>query len=186
MVMRHVELIPIALVTFALVTISETTIDAQVKNFRPYETWVTKLNGQPDVYGILHDVNDSLIVLSNSVKINDYEPSGYNSITIGEIDEIKLRRKGKFWRSALIGLGVGAVIGGVIGNLSSKNGGGCWGCPADYTAYGAMGLGLVGGVVGTFVGLARINIPINGQKSNFKANEDRLYKYSYKWGPIAP
>lgn len=150
---------------------------AQDKNFRPYEAWVTKLNGLPDSYGILHDVNDSSIVITNSMKLSDFKSSGYHSITIGQIDKIKLRRKGKLWRSALIGLSVGAVVGGVTVASSSS---GFVGIQVPIV------LGGLGALVGTFVGLANIRIPINGQKSNFKANEDRLYKYSYKWGHIAP
>jgi len=146
---------------------------AQGKNFRPYETWVSKLHGLPDAHGILYDVNDSSIVLTNSMKLSDFESSGYHSITIDQIDKIKIRRKGKLWRSALIGLSVGAVVGGVAG--AGSFGG----------LQVAIGFGGLGAIVGTFIGLADKGISINGQKSNFKTNEDRLYRYSYKWGPVA-
>ena len=177
--MKPIELIPIALVALILLTITEATLKAQNKYFRPYETWVTKLNELPESYGILHDVNDSSIVLTNSMKLRNYKSSGYHSISIDQIDKIKLRRKGKLWRSALIGIGVGAVVGGLIANLSYNDNAPCgWFCISRgaNTAIGATGFGLLGGFVGTIVGLARISIPINGQKSNFKANEDRLYK----------
>jgi hypothetical protein len=119
------------------------------------------------------------------MKLRDFETSGYHSIAIDQIDKIRLHRKGKLWRSALIGLGTGALVGALIGNLSyNDNAGGCWICfsKAESTTLGASGFGLTGALVGTFVGLPRIRIPINGKASDFKANQNRLIKYSYKKG----
>ena len=163
-------------------------LTAQNRNFRPYEAWVTKLHGLPDAYGILYDVNDSSIVLTNSMKFRDFETSGYHSVEIELIEKIRLRRKGKLWRSALVGFGAGALAGGLVGNLGYNDGDCAWFCTSrgEETALGALTFGILGSLVGTVVGLTHIRIPINGKKSNFKTNEDRLYKYSYKWGPIAP
>ncbi len=143
--------------------------------------------GLSNSHGLLYDVTDSTILLSNSVDLTDFgSTSSQQSISMYEIDKIHLRRKGRIWRSALIGLGAGAVAGALIGNMTHKENPDCfWFCFSrkDDTTLGAMGGSIVGILVGTFVGLARIGIPINGNKSNFKANQDRLINYSYKWGP---
>jgi len=154
-------------------------LSAQNKKFRPYKAKVIHLHGLPDVDGILYDVTDSSIVLTNSSSFKDFESSGYRSIAIEQIEKIKLQRKGKVWVSALIGAAGGAATGALVESFDDSN----FTATAGFAAGGAV----LGALIGTIVGAAtRIKIRINGQKSQFKASQERLYRYSYKSRPIAP
>jgi hypothetical protein len=106
------------------------TVHGQNKKFRPYEAWVTSIGGLTDSYGVLYDVSDSMIVLTNSLKVNEIDSSEPRQvIPYSEIETIKLFRKGKVLRSSLIGLASGAAVGALLGFATHQDSESCvWVC----------------------------------------------------------
>jgi hypothetical protein len=116
-----------------------------------------------------------------------------------EIQQLRLRRKGRVGRGILTGATAGVVSGVIIG-LASGDDPDC-----DYnpnTLYlpgqflvaafcegtsmtagqkavlAGAGLGLAGGLVGGILGSIKIKIPINGSQNIFEANQARLKRYT--------
>jgi len=87
-----------------------TTTYAQI-NF--YRTWVSFNGGQSEQTGVLFEVKDSSILISNSFKKRDYFNENFTTvdIPINNISIIKTRKKGSFRNRILIGAAAGAIIG---------------------------------------------------------------------------
>lgn len=145
------------------------------KRIRLYEAWVSVQNNPMAARGVLYEIRDSSILLSDSKAITAYTNNSFKiaEINIGEISTIKARRTYSQTRGALIG---GAILGTVtiaaIASIGDE-------IPAWY--YLTMGTtsALLGSGIGALLGSIKKIIPINGDIGNFNSARPGLEKLSY-------
>lgn len=131
-------------------------------------------NDNKIIKGWLYAVNDSQLVLVNSSRalLNpSFDGAGQQVIPIENIRVASMRKKNSALKGALIGLGVGAFTGAIIGfvdgdDVSSPN---SWNILSFTAAEKALGGGLVlgtgGAIIGTIIGaLAKKKFIIGGKK----------------------
>jgi hypothetical protein len=144
------------------------------------KTWIT-LGGGSETQGILYQITDSAVQITNSFIVKDllsgkYQITKINYNNISVIETWSIR---KFNRGVLYGAFAGTMTGMLIGfSLGSDGGGGGFTASDKAVMLGILGF-LGGTLVGTFVGLASIKIPIYGSFDNFNKNKSRLKKHSY-------
>ena len=177
------------------------SIPAQQKTSKKRISYTTiEKSDQTKVHGILYQVEDTKVQLISSplnlnlIKAESHDPDQYDyqDVYAYEIEQIKLKRKGKLARSTLIGLGVGFTTGFIIGLLEGDDPpdppcqGWCFNLsftPETAEGKGAFygtGLGLLGAGIGAIVGSIKLKIPINGSTKQFKASQSHLKKYAYQ------
>ena len=139
-----------------------------------YKAWL-KLNTDPvKQKGVLFEIQDSSVVLSDAKNLADYIDGKFtvSQFKVSSIENIKIRRKRNINRGALIGMAAGFVAGGIAGAfLGQGNAGailwvGCW------------GLGL-GAAVGAAIGSVKISIPIHGDQVKFNERRKKLMTYAF-------
>lgn len=168
------------------------SINAQdtIQNNKIYKTWVS-LNSMPfKINGVLYEIKDSSILVSNSFMIKDYSADRFKitNLFINEIETIKIRRKNNIGRGILIGAISGIVFGSMLGMLSGDDppctGPDAWGC--EIFRQSAGGKALAGGVMFAFVGTGtgaligsfKTKIPIKGSIRNYNSKKNKLREYS--------
>ena len=84
-----------------------------------YKAWVKKTDRSSRLIGALYEVQDTKLLISNSLKLKDYDLNQfeYQDVYAHEIEKIKLRRKGKVGRGILMGAAFGLVTGAIIGKF---------------------------------------------------------------------
>jgi hypothetical protein len=136
------------------------------------------LYGEPSKYsgifnaeGVLYQLNDSSILVSNSLKRKDYSTDNFTvaNLNIAGIETIKIRRRGAFGKGVLIGTVSGMVIGSALGSGDDYSG-----------ALLAVGLTMAGTVIGAGVGSIKIKIPINRSMDQYNTNKSKLRKRAIK------
>jgi len=149
-----------------------------------YKTWISLINRQNTIKGVLYEVNDSSVFVSNSLLKKDYSIGKYNvtKISFSNIDLVKTRMK----NSGVIGASIGAITGFVVGrSIGLKLGDDTPGWGLRFSAkekalwYG-IPMAIGGTVLGGLVGSIRIRIPINGSMDKFNRNKSRLKKYTIR------
>ena len=148
-----------------------------------YKTWISFNNGQNTKKGVLFEVNDSAVLVSNSLLKKDYSLGKYNitKFSFNNIDHIKIRMKNSVRRGSLIGFVTGFVVGGLTGLISGDDPSGFLSFSAKEKAllYGfSMAVGGTG--LGELIGSIKIKIPINGSMDKFNRNKSRLKKYTIR------
>jgi hypothetical protein len=148
-----------------------------------YKTWISLINRQNTIKGVLYEVNDSSVFVSNSLLKKDYSIGKYNvtKISFSNIDLVKTRMKNSVRRGALIGFVTGFAVGGLIGLISGDDSPGILSFSAKEKAllYG-IPLAVGGTGVGELIGSIKIKIPINGSMDKFNRNKSRLKKYTIR------
>ena len=154
-----------------------------------YKAWITLNNNSPEVKGVLYDIKDSSISLTNSFSFSgaDYLSGNFKLTTINynNIYRIKTRRNNSVVAGVLLGTSAGVITGAIIGGSQGDDPP----CASFICLFRmtAKDKALLGGVLGAFAGagvgalsgLITIKIPINGNIQTFNKNKDRLRKYSY-------
>jgi len=129
-------------------------------------------------YGVLYEVNDSSILISNR-RLKHYNSGDVETsrFPVGDLKLIHTRKKGNGGKGAWIGAVSGVALGALIGMASGGNGVLNTG---DATAIGAV-FGFVVGVPTGFIS-GRIaghkKIPINGSMDEFNLIKDELTDYA--------
>lgn len=155
------------------------------KKLKIYKTWIS-FNNEPKVMhgalGVLYEINDSSIMISNSLVKKDYSSGNFrlSDISYKNIDYIKLRAKNNVGKGALIGTISGLIIGGILGfGSGDDNPEGLFAMTAGEKAVLAgTGLAICGAAIGALCGLIQIKIPINGNLENFNRNKNKLIKFT--------
>ena len=170
--------------------------DKELIKIKPkiYKTWVS-LNEEPfKIKGVLYELKDSSILVSNSVIIKDYSTNKFETINLhmNSIETIKTRRKNRIGKGIWIGALSGFVIGGTIGLISGDNDSstGSSNYPTNYPTVDlsfssgqtalilALPSAAVGAGIGALVGSIKVKIPIYGNISNYNNQKNKLRKYS--------
>lgn len=154
------------------------------KKIKLYKTWISLNNSSDKIKGVLYEVQDSSITVSNSVFREDYVTNNLklSKISYNKIDNLKVRAKNNVGKGALIGSITGMLTGVIIGLIAGDD-------PEDYilstsaeekAVIAGVTLGIGGAAVGAMCGLIRIKIPINGNLGNYNRNKSKLKKYSFR------
>ena len=174
----------LVLITSILMLLTEVQINAQdttKKTIEITKTWIS-LNNSPDkIKGVLYDLKDSSILVSNSYKVQDYYSDKIETVElhIKNIETIKVRKK----NNILIGAGIGAIVGLtataiVVSGNRNKRSSLLWDKNSfkELDAALIVGVGLGAAGIGALIGSIKIKIPINGSMNNYKENHDKLRK----------
>ena len=137
-----------------------------------YKSWL-KLDKEPSRQkGVLFEIRDSSVILSNSKNTEDYVAGNFavSQFKVSSIENIKIRRKRSINRGALIGMAAGFVAGVITRACIGHNAGaalwvGCW------------GLGF-GACIGATIGSVKISIPIHRDQAKFNENRKKLMMYA--------
>lgn len=93
------------------------------KSFRIYKTWISLNNESKTLIGVLYEIIDSSILVSNSILREDYFTGRFelSKINLNNINFVKTRVKNSVGKGALIGTIAGFVLGGIIGLISGDD-----------------------------------------------------------------
>ena len=154
-----------------------------------YRTWVS-LNSEPfKIKGVLYEIKDSSILVSNSVLIKDYSTDRFRvaNLYINEIETIKIRRNNNIGKGVLIGAITGFAVGGLIGLMSGDDPpcpSGSWFCfrfsAEEKALMAGVPLAVSGAGIGALFGSIKVKIPINGSINSYNRNKNKLREYSIK------
>ena len=148
-----------------------------------YQSWTQLLNENSTRAGVLYQLKDSSILISNSLAEYDYYTNNFEvrEFNINTIERIVLRRKGSVGKGAWIGALSGFVFGTLVGVAAGSN---------AYDPFGVVkpGYGLAGGLLGTLFGVSfgaifgsiKTNIHIGGQFDNYYRNYSKLEQRAIK------
>ncbi len=154
-----------------------------------YRTWITLKVEPYQVQGVLYEMQDSAIIVSDSYNVIDYLAGNFTvtEYPVKNIEDISIRRKNNPGRGLLIGWGTGFVFGFTVGMLSLEDDPPCgqWDffC-TKYTkedkALGAAFLSSLAGMgFGALVGSQKTIYLINGSLEEYSANKGELENYSF-------
>jgi hypothetical protein len=150
---------------------------------RIYIAWISLNNDPIPFKGVLYEINDSSIMVSNSKLRENYYTGRFevSKFNVNNIDIVKTRMKNNVVRVAIIGAATGFIAGGLIGLISGDDPTGFFSFSAEEKALlfgGSMAAG--GAAIGALDGLVQIKIPINGSMENFKRNKSKLKRYTIR------
>jgi len=149
-----------------------------------YHTWIIPEKGYKGKSGVLYEIKDSAVLVSNSPWIENYRNGNFDvaRIDIRKIDEIRVRRQGAGY-AVLVGGITGAVVGVIISAAymdhleKTMN-------PIGF-AFGGFFQGILPFIVSTGVGIGvgiavspKRKIQINGSQDTFNRNKINLNKYA--------
>ena len=177
--MKKLDLLPIILFCIPFLSFAQ---EGSLQVSKNYKSWVTMFGGNV-IKGTLYQVNDSSVLIANSVLKTDLFSGKYQitKLNYNEIITIDTRAVNHVGRGALLGAFGGLLSGALIGILAGNghNDGGHFYTLERAELGGFLGI-LPGTLIGTISGLSPITIPINGRIDNFNKNRERLKKYTYK------
>ncbi len=146
----------------------------KVQKVKNYKTWIT-LNDESEIHGILYQLKDSSIVVTN-IKTEESQ-----EIDVKDIQKIKIRRKNSIGRGALIGGASRLVVGGLIGLADGDDSGEWFAMSAEEKAISSGILFMpLGAGTGILIGTIKKKFDINGNISNYNKNIQQLRKYVIK------
>jgi hypothetical protein len=156
-----------------------------IHKIKIFQTWVTHYNNPVKFTGVLYEIRDSSIVLSDSWFAQDYKTGNFQTTDLGidKIEFIKVRRYKGGGRGFLIGAGSVALTFGIIAVFSSNK------KPRQEGFHGVepispliigIPLSLIGGLIGAGIGSLSYKIPINRGMGYFDSNRDLLRELSIK------
>lgn len=179
----------INIVVFVLFGLNISNAQDAVRKPNVYRTWVT-FNDRPLIKeGFLYGVEDSSILVANSLMTKYYSPNDYHEseLFIPEIKTIKLRKNNSIGKGMLIGAVAGFAIGGILGIASGDdppcNSGMlfCYRLSAEEKALiTGLPLSLGGAGLGLILSSFKVKIPLNGSMANFNKNREILRAYAFK------
>ena len=146
---------------------------------KPYRAWVTAIQRHQSVNGILYEVRDSSIVITQSTDIRDYLNRTFDTeeIPVKMIRTIDVRKKGALGTGILIGGLTGLLFGLVIGYATNA--------PGDVNELDKqfntgkmiviplLGAG-VGVAIGSSIGGAKMRLKISGSQVRFNLDKEKL------------
>jgi hypothetical protein len=191
----------IAIAIFSLYCLQTTLGQTDsTENRKIYQTWIYTLDSPRLSTGVLYEIQDSSVTLSNRNFSRKGSPGKVDmtQLDVRSIDVIKLRKKGNVSKGILFGSLAGLVLGGALDLIYYSS----WQKPKEdnslesfaaattSSALFAVNASLIGvlclgtGIgIGAIIGSAKINIPINGSQDQFDENKSALNVYSIKFRP---
>jgi hypothetical protein len=148
-----------------------------------YKTWVTLKGEHHQVKGVLYEVKDSSILVSNSIDKSDYLRGTYQVVKLDadKIISLKLRNSHAIGTGVLIGGISGALTGLVIGLTATytvDNDKAKAGFTAAGTVVSTIFMGACGAMVGALFGTIRTNAAIHGRQDRFEKAKNKMIRRS--------
>ena len=142
-------------------------------------TWVTNNDGLNMYKGALYEVKDTSIVLSTSLRFQDYKSNELElmNIQLSNIGIIKIREEDKLTGGIILGAIAGGLIGYIIGSNSEDS---FIFTKEQEATFSTIVFASYGAAAGAILGSIKIKIPIHGNIDNYNRNKARLEKYSIK------
>lgn len=155
-----------------------------INRFKIYKTWISVFNDSK-INGILYEVKDSSILVSNSIMKQDYINGNFDlsQINYNRIDIVKIRAKNSVGKGTLIGALTGFAVGGMLGILSGDDDPEevYFASTAEQKAVGnAVVMSILGVGIGAIVGSIKVKIPIKGNMEDFNRSKNKLKKYTIR------
>ncbi len=144
------------------------------KKTKVYQVWITH-NGSQIVKGILYEVGDSSLFITESV--NYPNPKEFH---FSDVERLKVRREKSIGRGTVVGSAIGFASGTVVGaallgSSSVESYVLLWPIPViSGLAYGVLGAG-----IGALTGTIKDRFPMKGNFENFEKYRGNLQDYSY-------
>ncbi len=162
------------------------TMNAQdtIRDPKMYKTWITSNIVPYKTIGVLFAVKDSSIIVSNSLRNNDYAKGMFETkeLNIKDIEMIQIREKDRAANGMITGALVGAVAAAAIGLVyGDKRPCSNWPCfyAEDIALITAIPLMTIGAGIGAIIGSVKVKIPIGGSADNFYKNKTKLKEFSF-------
>lgn len=180
--MKTVAAILFLTLSLCLSTLAQQAVDEirvmDTTRMKIYRTWVYPVYKGAPLKGALYKVNDSSILISNSLSKMDLIYGSFE--IIGEspenIRKIALRKKGKNGRGILIGSTAGLAMGITLGTInSSGHSDDIQDVASFFIGFVCTGLGIL---AGTLAGSDKKYIPVMGNQAQFAMNKARLDEYA--------
>lgn len=166
-------------ILFILCCFNSTQAQDFGKENNKYKVWITLADEPFNVNGILYELKDSSVLVSNYKTFADFIVDNNPTIelNINNIELIETRKRNRVGMGIVIGAASGFVVGGLIGLTR--------GADVEQTAgqkavIGGLSLAAAGGLVGLLVGSVKVVIPIEGNFIKYKDQRQKLQKYSTK------
>jgi hypothetical protein len=175
------SLIKYFIIVSILAGLIHTNCNAQYSTTRPYKIWLELNNETKTKSGVLYNVTDSSLIITKSLKIKQFPVSNdqlaeYN---ISTIELIYKRKVNSIGVGASSGAFIGAILGLVIALESNSNSSGFQiFSDEEIILISSGGFATIGALIGTAVGTARYQIPINGKKERLEKHHEKLKKNS--------
>ncbi|MCX6234473.1 MAG: hypothetical protein NT175_07065 [Bacteroidetes bacterium] len=183
--MKTLNLIALMVLCF----LSSLNAQDTIQKIKIYRTWVSSYNELFITKGVLYEIKDSSISLSNSLVKQDYSSGKFeiSNFQINNIETIKTRRNGNIgigiFLGALTGFAIGGLIGFISGDDPKENFMGytySWFTAEEKALMYGIPLAIGGAGIGALIGSIKVKIPINGSFDDYNRNKDKLRKYSIK------
>jgi len=179
--MKTLLLIPVIVLLALHSTRAQTD---SLKVGKMYHAWVIPAGKGRVTQGVLFEVKDSSIGISNVRNNEDYLAGHYkiSELDASNIKRIKLRRIGAQGTGVLIGALSGALVGiiAILGQNTNKGNRLEQDRQQGLSVFIPLLLIGIGTSIGGTIGGAKLNIPIKGSQSQFDQNRSLLTKYSIK------
>jgi hypothetical protein len=180
--MRKLLLVSTILIYISFLSSAQQDTLPKSKTFKAWIKFVDgseiKLKWGNEINGILYQINDSSLSISNLIEFTDHTQGFVVPINIDytSIKVIKIRSGKSIGKGIVIGAATGLIFGGLVGYYAGQA------YSEELTApilgVGAF-FGTAGGLIGGLLGSLKIIIPINGSMAKFSNNKGRLERYSY-------
>jgi hypothetical protein len=176
----------LALITVSLLCLIQ-LIQAQNDSIifrKAYQTWIYPMDKSRMSGGIIFEIKDSSMLISDKYSQTDYELGKFKitKVDASSIDIIKVRKKGNVGVGLGVGAAAGILIGGtltaVLASSEKKN------TEEEVgSAFGVLGAVCLTGLcvgIGAAVGSAKQTIHIKGNQELFTQNKSELNSFSIK------
>jgi len=147
------------------------------KDYNKYKVWVTLADEPFEVNGILYELKDSTLLLSNYKTYDKFIVNNNPTIElhISNIELIEARKRNRLAKGIIIGTASGFAIGGIIGLARGDDEDSSAG---EKAIKGGVSLAIPGALIGMLIGSVKVSFPIEGSLSNYKNHHKKLQKYS--------
>ena len=164
---------------FLLCCLSTAEAQEFSKKDNKYKVWITLIDKPYEVNGVLYELKDSTLLISNYKTFSEFivENSPTIELDISNIDLIEARKRKRLGIGIIIGAASGFAVGSIIGLARGDD---AESSAGEKAMIGGVSLAIPGASVGMLVGSVKISIPIEGSLLNFKNNKKDLLKYSSK------
>ena len=171
--MKHLSAITLLL----LCCLNVTQAQDYGKKSNKYKTWITLTEEPFEVNGILYELRDSTLLMSNYKTYAEFivDESPTIELNIGNIELIETRKRSRLGTGILIGTASGFALGGLIGLARGDDSDSSAG---EKAIKGGISLAIPGALIGMLVGSIKVSFPIDGSLANYKNKKKELRKYS--------
>ncbi|WP_460541791.1 hypothetical protein [Echinicola sediminis] len=160
------------LLIVSLVQLSFAQISPKIREF---DMWLSRTNSAPVIKGYLYELKSTSILTAEPFPQEVAPHYRIDEFSIEQIEKIQFRKQGKLGKYIILGTVIGTALGVKIGKMDRPDCDAANSMCTSTNTKAILGGMLLGAGVGTFIGIQKITIPLNGKGDNY--NVQRLLKY---------